>query len=656
MQMQPIIKTFFFLILVWVVSLTANAQTCSGSLGDPVINETFGAGATYGMGPPLPATVTNYNYAGSQCPDDGSYTIASGLASCFGNTWQVVPSDHTGDRNGYMMIINASYSPGIFYTQRAQGYKLCPNTTYEFAAWILNLIVAEEQTTGFIEPNITFSIETTSGTVLKTYNTDNIPAVKATDKLPWKQYGTFFTTPSDGSDIVVKMINNAPGGSGNDLILDDITFRPCGPIIQSGFGSIDEAADKNLCAGDDAVYTLKASQTGYSDPRFQWQANYNDTGWQDISGETTTTLVIDKTFKNATAGIYRYRVGILNGNVTSLSCRIYSPQLTITVNPLPVIHIAAITPACEGLPLTLTATGGDDYQWSGPNNFVSDKQSPLLSASADKSLSGTYTVKVTTKNCPSFASTTVNVSPRVVTNISNDVSICQGGSAPLLAQSQQGIYYKWSPSTGLDHDDIPNPVASPTVTTRYTVKVSSDDCYDDSKSVTVTVLDNPVAHAGKAKKLFEGQSVTLDGTLSGDHIIDYFWTPTDHLDNPHSLTPVASPVDDITYTLHVISESCGESSSDVFVKVYKKLGLPNAFTPNADGINDYWNIKNLTTYPDCSVAVYSKYGSEVYKSAGYAKPWDGTNRGSPVPSGTYYYIIDLHIGTPKIAGWVLVLR
>ncbi len=84
--------------------------------------------------------------------------------------------------------------------------------------------------------------------------------------------------------------------------------------------------------------------------------------------------------------------------------------------------------------------------------------------------------------------------------------------------------------------------------------------------------------------------------------------------------------------------------------------VPNAFTPNGDGINDFWNIKSLTDFPQCLVSVYSRSGSLVFQSRGYGKPWDGTYNGSPVPTGTYYYVINPQTGAQKLAGYVTVLR
>ena len=501
--MHPLVKALLLPVILLALTSTAVAQTCSGSLGDPVINETFGAGSTSGQGPALPFSVTNYKYVSTQCPDDGYYTVATYSGSCFNNSWQQITSDHTGNPNGYMMIINASYDPGIFYTQKASGSKLCPNTTYEFAAWIANLIYPDSRTNGFIEPNITFTIKTVDGRSLAPpYNTGDIPTKdpnNPNDPL-WKQYGMFFTTPSDGADIVVTMTNNAPGGNGNDLALDDITFRPCGPMIQAGFGSTAGASVQTLCAGDNATYTLTASQIGYDMPVYQWQQNINNAGWVDIAGATSNTLVLDKTFQNATAGNYQYRLGIMSGTSTSVNCRIYSPILSVQVNPLPDAGIAPITPACEGQPLILNAAaGGDSYQWTGPNNFLSNEQNPVVSTAATLSNAGAYTVKVTAKNCPSFASTNVTVYPKIVPGISGPATICAGDRTQLGASG--GLTYKWTPAAGLDHDDIASPLASPAQTTTSRVAISNEGCTDSSKAVTVTVLNLPTADAGTSKTL-----------------------------------------------------------------------------------------------------------------------------------------------------------
>jgi gliding motility-associated-like protein len=111
------------------------------------------------------------------------------------------------------------------------------------------------------------------------------------------------------------------------------------------------------------------------------------------------------------------------------------------------------------------------------------------------------------------------------------------------------------------------------------------------------------------------------------------------------------------YTLTVTSNrGCGFSVDEVFVKVFKNVVVPNAFSPNGDGINDTWQIRGLSSYPDAILQVFNRYGQQLFESKSYNTPWNGTYKGTPLPVGTYYYIIDLRIGEPPLSGWVLILR
>jgi len=646
-------RLFLFTICIFFTLQTV-AQTCTGSLGDPVINQTFGAGPN--PGPALSSDITNMNYVTSNCPNDGEYTIAHSLAgadNCHPYTWFNVPYDHTGNPNGYMMIVNASYDPSIFFTQKATG--LCPNTTYEFSAYILNLLIPSLLTVGNSQPNITFSIQTTSGKILATYNTGTIPPTSYSQGPTWVQYGTFFTTPANATDVVVVMTNNAPGGNGNDFILDDITFRACGPIIQEGFGSTAGPVSKSICEGSNVSYTLKTQVIGNNVPAFQWQQSSTSAPWTDIAGATADSLQIN--FVNAAANTYQYRLGVSNGSgITDVGCRVYSSPLTVKVNPLPVVADIADQTVCEGYALKLTASGGAAYTWTGPNMQPST-QNPLIINNVTPANAGTYSVQaVSDSGCMApLVQTHVTVIPRVVPGINNATpNICAGESVQLLATG--GLYYKWSPSAGLNQDNIPNPVATPTQTTKYVVDISNGACDDSTKSVTITVNQNPVASAGSKIILFEGQSVKLNGMVKGDNITNYYWTPTTNLSDPNSLTPIATPTEDITYTLNAVSATCGMATSSVFVRVYQKITIPNTFSPNNDGINDLWDIKALATYPESITQVFDRYGYKVFESTGYSTPWDGTINGQLLAEGTYYYIIDLKNGTPKVAGWVLVVR
>ena len=89
---------------------------------------------------------------------------------------------------------------------------------------------------------------------------------------------------------------------------------------------------------------------------------------------------------------------------------------------------------------------------------------------------------------------------------------------------------------------------------------------------------------------------------------------------------------------------------------YTVIVIPNSFTPNNDGINDFWDIAGLIDYPQCTVSIFTRYGTLIYQSRGYPKSWDGTYKGSQLPMGAYYYVIDLKNSTAPLSGSLTLLR
>ncbi|WP_159439829.1 T9SS type B sorting domain-containing protein [Pontibacter lucknowensis] len=93
------------------------------------------------------------------------------------------------------------------------------------------------------------------------------------------------------------------------------------------------------------------------------------------------------------------------------------------------------------------------------------------------------------------------------------------------------------------------------------------------------------------------------------------------------------------------------------VTILGELDIPNGFTPNGDGINDTWVIRNLPeAFPNCRVTIYNRWGSPVFESRGYGKEWDGTNNGKRLPDGTYYAIIEFGDDTPAVKTSVTIMR
>ena len=172
----------------------------------------------------------------------------------------------------------------------------------------------------------------------------------------------------------------------------------------------------------------------------------------------------------------------------------------------------------------------------------------------------------------------------------------------------------------------------------------------------MNVVKKPTAFAGPDKSLLIGQSTQLNGQAGGT-AISFSWLPVTFLNNPLLVQPTSSPLDDILYTLTVKSnDGCGEVTDDVFIKVYKEIYVPSAFSPNNDGLNDRWRILALITFPKATLMVYNRYGEIVFEGSGNNMEWDGSFKGLPCPMGAYTYVIDFKNGTPLKKGMVSILR
>jgi len=201
-----------------------------------------------------------------------------------------------------------------------------------------------------------------------------------------------------------------------------------------------------------------------------------------------------------------------------------------------------------------------------------------------------------------------------------------------------------------------DPVAAGAGTFAIYYKYTLSNGCSDSINRLVTVSPLPIVDAGPDKSILQGGSVMLEGSATRGENFSYKWTPPGNINNDTILTPLVSPPKDTRYTLKVTNGDGCYDYDNVLVKVYKLPGIPNAFSPNNDGINDTWHIQNINSYNNCLVEVYNRYGKLVFHSVGYNTPWDGTYNGSPLPVGTYYYIINLRRDKKVFSGYVLIIR
>jgi len=214
------LKKFDFILFVLLFALISKAQPPNCILKPPQVTIDFGTGST----PDLNSSeLYDYRRVPDACPADWHYAFASKTSGCFNGDWHTLTEDHTpGDVNGNMLLVNAGREGAVFFRTDIPGLK--SNTMYEFGVWLMNLCRPTDKCPSLLLPNIDILLETPEGKIVVNINTGDVPRV---EQPWWTQYRADFTTPASTSTLKLVMIDNMPGGCGNDFALDDITFREC---------------------------------------------------------------------------------------------------------------------------------------------------------------------------------------------------------------------------------------------------------------------------------------------------------------------------------------------------------------------------------------------------------------------------------------------
>ena len=182
------------------------------------------------------------------------------------------------------------------------------------------------------------------------------------------------------------------------------------------------------------------------------------------------------------------------------------------------------------------------------------------------------------------------------------------------------------------------------------------ECGDGSDTTMLTVYQAVTANAYSDTIILEGTSANLSAT-GGDF---YYWMPDSALSCNICATTSASPLQTTTYTVEVESmDGCKDTASvlvDVRPNVNNIVFIPNVLTPNNDGYNDTWFIKNIQLFQRNEVTIVNRWGDVVFYTDAYQNDWDGKYSGGPLPAGTYYYILDLGDQWGILKGDVTIIR
>jgi gliding motility-associated-like protein len=240
---------------------------------------------------------------------------------------------------------------------------------------------------------------------------------------------------------------------------------------------------------------------------------------------------------------------------------VVSPKGTLTVTP-------TTTLVCPNTPVQLNASGGVNYVWTPANSLSCNTCSNPISTA---SVSTTYTVVSGTSGCKDSATVTINRGAPVPTVIPSTSTICYGASETLTASGDST--YFWSPSSSVSCNYCSAPLASPTVTTTYTIVGIAPGGCTDSTYATITVIPTPtVSVTPFDTSICRGSSILMNATGAAN----FHWNPSTGLTCNTCPNPTANPTVTTTYTLIGATSGCKDTIMDTIFVLTTPVGSINA--------------------------------------------------------------------------------
>lgn len=429
---------------------------------------------------------------------------------------------------------------------------------------------------------------------------------------------------------------------------------------------------------------------------------WTTTGGNIVSGANTLNPVVNA------GGTYTLTVQ----NTTqpgNLTC-----TYTATVNVVEdkVAPVAGLTSShaqiCEGESVTLTATGGATYNWTGlPGSGNTQVVSPTVTT--------TYTVfAVGANGCISAnpATVTVIVGPPTATLSASKSKICAGESVTLTAGG--GITYNWPGLPGNGNTQV----VSPTVTTTYSVYALGGNGCSSVNPATITIevvpaitstLHDVYVCAGDTGVLDAGSgpgytyvwstgatTQTISTNIPGTYSVTISNGTCSKVFTAQLLNPDLPQFTNIVYDNHVLTLSATNptngvleysidggftwQTSNIFYNVlnnnnynlrvrtkdakcstaldYYTFVISNAITPNSDGHNDVIDFSGISDYNNFAASIFNRYGQEIFKATKIEPVWRGNINGINMPTATYWYKVQWENPASKKlelrSGWILL--
>jgi len=298
--------------------------------------------------------------------------------------------------------------------------------------------------------------------------------------------------------------------------------------------------------------------------------------------------------------------------------------------------------------IIIELTGGTEpyeYNWTGPNGFESSDESLVFIREGEYNLD-----VIDSRGCEASSSYTVGFNFIFNAITDTDQEICFSDLPSTFIGSVDGnlgdqASFEWTLLAGDQvSDDSLLTVNEQPGDYEFVFTASSGACAD-SDTLAIEILEGPDADAGNDLEVFAEENFTLGGNPTSNNGVSFAWTPNPTLSFDTTLANPAGFLLETTEFVVLVTDANGCLNSDtVLVEVLPDVSVSSGFTPNGDGVNDFWVIDNMELFPNNVVQIFNRWGEVLYEANGYnmSTAWDGKYQNKDVPVGTYYYTIELN--------------
>ena len=615
--------------------------------------ENFGTGT--GRVCDLGNATTTYVCNDATQVNDGEYSITN-TSNGLNTGWHPDMEDHTeGDVDGRALYVNADFAIGEFYRRTIT---LTPNTDFSFRAWITTVYDIDTGICGGtgIPSNVIFRIEDPSGNLIEETNTGDIQNESEPN---WQEFFINFNTGVN-TDIQLVLINNAPGGCGNDLAIDDITLTlentPPVIVAPDDMSACEEDAGSATFDLTSVIDTVLDGQdpsqfnvTFHTD-QLQAELGVNAISSPDsyVNVENPETIFVRVETGNLSTCFSVVDFDLIVDLVLDFQIDLQSAFDLCSTDGLPTLDA---TPQNPDVDLSIVT-----YEWTNASGTVVSTDAIFTPTTA-----GSYTVVVTSLPCSiETLSTSIIVTEIPTLDLGADEVLCDGGIfdiVPTITGDTNGISYLWS--TGETTSSI-----TVDATGTYSLEITVGPC-TVSDSIDIVISDPITVEVTPGFKTCPEEPETISATASDpDAVYQWFLNGDILTGETNSTLEFTIPAGTVGTQIYSVVATQGECTgeNEVAVTLYDvgNCVISQGISPNGSpGFNDELDLEFLSdrTGGITNLQIFNRLGALVFERSNYIKEWVGQDKnGNELPTGTYFYVIDFlnedPVYGPQATGWI----